>query len=102
MEVTIPVMIFLLFPSAVRAERRGERGREGEKGDCRELMQCSKPCKYSNENTHTVGENNFRVTGDLSLYRSERRMELHIFCLVRSIAHSSVAVSGHIQPSIMG
>lgn len=29
-------------------------------------------------------------------------MELHIFCLVRSIAHSSVAVSGHIQPSIMG
>ena len=34
MEVTIPVMIFLLFPSAVRAERGGERGerRRGESG----------------------------------------------------------------------
>ena len=29
MEVTIPVMIFLLFPSAVRAERGGERGERG-------------------------------------------------------------------------
>ena len=32
MEVTIPVMIFLSFPSAVRAEREGERGREEGEG----------------------------------------------------------------------
>ena len=32
-------------------------------GDCHELMQYYKQCKHSNEGTHTVGENNFRVTG---------------------------------------